>query len=267
MHNIPCLFEGIWWIFWGAGGGLKFIWVFTENLLISIMFVWIVYHAKFDIEVIVAISIRYGAFFHHFRSLRWSVPIHLHWTVLLNSLFGLFVKELLSRSALETEKLELLTEISSLKLKLAAAEGDRRESTVSNFFHTITTTNIPGVQLHGSKKCPKIKRKLKSASNSEEVTDRMFIKIRPAYYGMTILWFPSWFSLLVRVRVPELFPVIKFCAHLRPDYSGPIQLSLTCISQWGVSALITRNPLQTWRMGWVSFMLDTNIDVMFKCTI
>ncbi|KAI2665480.1 Liprin-beta-1 [Labeo rohita] len=36
--------------------------------------------------------------------------------------------ELLSRSALETEKLELLTEVSSLKLRLAAAEGDCRES-------------------------------------------------------------------------------------------------------------------------------------------
>ncbi|XP_077090777.1 liprin-beta-1 [Siphateles boraxobius] len=40
----------------------------------------------------------------------------------------LLQQELLSRSALETEKLELLTEISSLKLKLAAAEGDCRES-------------------------------------------------------------------------------------------------------------------------------------------
>ncbi|XP_067283030.1 liprin-beta-1 [Pseudorasbora parva] len=40
----------------------------------------------------------------------------------------LLQQELLSRSALETEKLELLTEISSLKLKLAAAEGDSRES-------------------------------------------------------------------------------------------------------------------------------------------
>ncbi|XDV24710.1 hypothetical protein PO909_028806 [Leuciscus waleckii] len=40
----------------------------------------------------------------------------------------LLQQELLSRSALETEKLELLTEVSSLKLKLAAAEGDCRES-------------------------------------------------------------------------------------------------------------------------------------------
>ncbi|KAK7129883.1 hypothetical protein R3I93_019505 [Phoxinus phoxinus] len=40
----------------------------------------------------------------------------------------LLQQELLSRSALEMEKLELLTEISSLKLKLAAAEGDCRES-------------------------------------------------------------------------------------------------------------------------------------------
>uniref|UniRef100_A0A673KH87 Liprin-beta-1-like n=1 Tax=Sinocyclocheilus rhinocerous TaxID=307959 RepID=A0A673KH87_9TELE len=42
--------------------------------------------------------------------------------------------ELLSRSALETEKLELLTEVSSLKLKLAAAEGDCRESEVRSTY-------------------------------------------------------------------------------------------------------------------------------------
>lgn len=46
----------------------------------------------------------------------------------LNATEELLQQELLSRSALETEKLELLTEISSLKLKLAAAEGDCRES-------------------------------------------------------------------------------------------------------------------------------------------
>ncbi|XP_067247836.1 liprin-beta-1 [Chanodichthys erythropterus] len=46
----------------------------------------------------------------------------------LNATEELLQQELLSRSALETEKLELLTEISSLKLKLAAAEGDCREN-------------------------------------------------------------------------------------------------------------------------------------------
>ncbi|XP_059361004.1 liprin-beta-1-like [Carassius carassius] len=46
----------------------------------------------------------------------------------LNATEELLQQELVSRSALETEKLELLTEVSSLKLKLAAAEGDCRES-------------------------------------------------------------------------------------------------------------------------------------------
>lgn len=45
----------------------------------------------------------------------------------LNATEELLQQELLSRSTLEAEKLELLTEISSLKLKLAAAEGDCRE--------------------------------------------------------------------------------------------------------------------------------------------
>uniref|UniRef100_A0A671QH64 Liprin-beta-1-like n=1 Tax=Sinocyclocheilus anshuiensis TaxID=1608454 RepID=A0A671QH64_9TELE len=48
----------------------------------------------------------------------------------LNATEELLQQELLSRSVLETEKLELLTEVSSLKLKLAAAEGDCRESEV-----------------------------------------------------------------------------------------------------------------------------------------
>ncbi|XP_051977044.1 liprin-beta-1-like [Xyrauchen texanus] len=46
----------------------------------------------------------------------------------LNATEDLHQQELLIRSALETKKLELLTEVSSLKLKLAAAEEDRRES-------------------------------------------------------------------------------------------------------------------------------------------
>ncbi|XP_059366907.1 liprin-beta-1-like [Carassius carassius] len=46
----------------------------------------------------------------------------------LNATEELLQQELLSRSALEMEKLELLTEVSSLKLKLAATEGDCRES-------------------------------------------------------------------------------------------------------------------------------------------
>lgn len=62
------------------------------------------------------------------------------------------MKELLGRSALETEKLELLTEVSSLKLKVAAAEGDHRESAVTNVIHTITTTNVPGAQSYTSNK-------------------------------------------------------------------------------------------------------------------
>ncbi|XP_026081621.1 liprin-beta-1-like [Carassius auratus] len=46
----------------------------------------------------------------------------------LNATEELLQQELLSRSALEMEKLELQTEVSSLKLKLAATEGDCRES-------------------------------------------------------------------------------------------------------------------------------------------
>uniref|UniRef100_A0A3B4DI05 SAM domain-containing protein n=1 Tax=Pygocentrus nattereri TaxID=42514 RepID=A0A3B4DI05_PYGNA len=48
----------------------------------------------------------------------------------LNATEELLQQELLSRSALETQKLELLTEISSLKLKLATVERENRESEV-----------------------------------------------------------------------------------------------------------------------------------------
>ncbi len=39
-------------------------------------------------------------------------------------------QELLNRSALETQKLELMTEVSSLKLKLTAVERDHRDNEV-----------------------------------------------------------------------------------------------------------------------------------------
>lgn len=40
------------------------------------------------------------------------------------------MQELLSRSTLETQKLELMTEVSSLKLKLTTVARDRRDSEV-----------------------------------------------------------------------------------------------------------------------------------------
>uniref|UniRef100_A0A673HWE0 Liprin-beta-1-like n=1 Tax=Sinocyclocheilus rhinocerous TaxID=307959 RepID=A0A673HWE0_9TELE len=54
--------------------------------------------------------------------------------------------ELLSRSVLETEKLELLTEVSSLKLKLAAAEGDCRKSEVRSTCLHLTTVKFHRAQ-------------------------------------------------------------------------------------------------------------------------
>uniref|UniRef100_A0A8B9HMR5 PPFIA binding protein 1a n=1 Tax=Astyanax mexicanus TaxID=7994 RepID=A0A8B9HMR5_ASTMX len=50
----------------------------------------------------------------------------------LNATEELLQQELLSRSTLETQKLELLTEISSLKLKLATVDRDNRESEVTD---------------------------------------------------------------------------------------------------------------------------------------
>lgn len=46
----------------------------------------------------------------------------------LNATEELLQQELLNRSTLETQKLELMTEVSSLKLKLSAAERDHRDS-------------------------------------------------------------------------------------------------------------------------------------------
>uniref|UniRef100_A0A8C1JUV4 PPFIA binding protein 1a n=1 Tax=Cyprinus carpio TaxID=7962 RepID=A0A8C1JUV4_CYPCA len=60
----------------------------------------------------------------------------------LNATEELLQQELLSRSALETEKLELLTEVSSLKLKLAAAEGDCRESEVRTTYMRLQLTSM-----------------------------------------------------------------------------------------------------------------------------
>uniref|UniRef100_A0A671QYD1 Liprin-beta-1-like n=1 Tax=Sinocyclocheilus anshuiensis TaxID=1608454 RepID=A0A671QYD1_9TELE len=86
--------------------------------------------------------------------------------------------ELLSRSALETEKLELLTEVSSLKLKLAAAEGDCRESEVRS------TYIISGVVFVCSdmevKRMRSAVESLKAA-NEEKVTNMM-----SCYFVVTI---------------------------------------------------------------------------------
>ncbi|XP_073725225.1 liprin-beta-1 isoform X2 [Misgurnus anguillicaudatus] len=59
------------------------------------------------------------------RDLEMSLEEH---RMKLHATEELLQQELLGRSALETEKLELLTEVSSLKRKVAAAEGDHRES-------------------------------------------------------------------------------------------------------------------------------------------
>uniref|UniRef100_A0AAR2M1L4 SAM domain-containing protein n=1 Tax=Pygocentrus nattereri TaxID=42514 RepID=A0AAR2M1L4_PYGNA len=56
----------------------------------------------------------------------------------LNATEELLQQELLSRSALETQKLELLTEISSLKLKLATVERENRESEVMGMHSVLT---------------------------------------------------------------------------------------------------------------------------------
>lgn len=50
----------------------------------------------------------------------------------------------MNRTELETQKLELMTEVSSLKLKLTAVERDHRESEVDgqNTHHLLTYGNI-----------------------------------------------------------------------------------------------------------------------------
>uniref|UniRef100_A0A668A0F7 PPFIA binding protein 1a n=1 Tax=Myripristis murdjan TaxID=586833 RepID=A0A668A0F7_9TELE len=51
----------------------------------------------------------------------------------LNATEELLQQELLNRTALETQKLELMTEVSSLKLKLTAVERDHRDTEVERF--------------------------------------------------------------------------------------------------------------------------------------
>uniref|UniRef100_A0A668A0A0 PPFIA binding protein 1a n=1 Tax=Myripristis murdjan TaxID=586833 RepID=A0A668A0A0_9TELE len=56
----------------------------------------------------------------------------------LNATEELLQQELLNRTALETQKLELMTEVSSLKLKLTAVERDHRDTEVERFCLCIT---------------------------------------------------------------------------------------------------------------------------------
>lgn len=65
----------------------------------------------------------------------WEVVIDVrafHYTISIKFNFDCVrsLQELVGRSTLETQKLELMTEVSSLKLKLTAVERDRRETEV-----------------------------------------------------------------------------------------------------------------------------------------
>uniref|UniRef100_A0A8C1JS25 PPFIA binding protein 1a n=1 Tax=Cyprinus carpio TaxID=7962 RepID=A0A8C1JS25_CYPCA len=94
--------------------------------------------------------------------------------------------ELLSRSALETEKLELLTEVSSLKLKLAAAEGDCRESEVRTtcLHHHYVISGVVFVCL--DLEVQRMRRAVESlkAANEEKVNNMM-----SCYYAETTHYF------------------------------------------------------------------------------
>uniref|UniRef100_A0A673HSC8 Liprin-beta-1-like n=1 Tax=Sinocyclocheilus rhinocerous TaxID=307959 RepID=A0A673HSC8_9TELE len=106
----------------------------------------------------------------------------------LNATEELLQQELLSRSVLETEKLELLTEVSSLKLKLAAAEGDCRKSEVRSTCLHLTTVKFHRAQsptglinyslpsLIRTLKVQRMRRAVESlkAANEEKVNNMMY---------------------------------------------------------------------------------------------
>uniref|UniRef100_A0A9J8D0J1 PPFIA binding protein 1a n=1 Tax=Cyprinus carpio carpio TaxID=630221 RepID=A0A9J8D0J1_CYPCA len=104
----------------------------------------------------------------------------------LNATEELLQQELLSRSALETEKLELLTEVSSLKLKLAAAEGDCRESEVRTtcLHHHYVISGVVFVCL--DLEVQRMRRAVESlkAANEEKVNNMM-----SCYYAETTHYF------------------------------------------------------------------------------
>ncbi|KAI4905835.1 hypothetical protein NFI96_014556, partial [Prochilodus magdalenae] len=83
----------------------------------------------------------------------------------LNATEELLQQELLSRSALETQKLELLTEISSLKLKLATVDRENRESEVMGGLYQelsemrlrVTTVETEKLQQERSLKSTKVR--------------------------------------------------------------------------------------------------------------
>ncbi|XP_051249169.1 liprin-beta-1 isoform X2 [Dicentrarchus labrax] len=81
----------------------------------------------------------------------------------LNATEELLQQELLNRSALETQKLELMTEVSSLKLKLTAVERDHREN--EGLYQEVTdlrfrVTDIENERLQCEKKLKATKEEL-----------------------------------------------------------------------------------------------------------
>ncbi|XP_065807633.1 liprin-beta-1-like [Labrus bergylta] len=81
----------------------------------------------------------------------------------LNATEGLLQQELLNRSALETQKLELMTEVSSLKLKLTAVERDHKDN--EGLYQEVTdlrfrVTDIENERLQSEKKLKATKEEL-----------------------------------------------------------------------------------------------------------
>lgn len=103
------------------------------------------------------------------------------------------------------------------------------------------------------------------------LTTCTFNEIKPGYYGLTSLRFHSdahcflilqlypaeGESEILSAGAISCYKAFFFLLCLSPDYTGPIQLSITCMSpQRGVWVSQNRNPQWTKRKGWVSFMLD-----------
>nr|XP_032805203.1 liprin-beta-1 isoform X2 [Petromyzon marinus] len=103
----------------------------------------------------------------------------------LNATEDMLEQELLSRTSLETQKLDLMAEISSLKIKLASVERDRsefmdRSCDGEDFMHEIAELRRRVVELEGEK--VHFEKKLKNTKSAMAKLASMKLKIGQVQY-------------------------------------------------------------------------------------
>uniref|UniRef100_A0A673HZ32 Liprin-beta-1-like n=1 Tax=Sinocyclocheilus rhinocerous TaxID=307959 RepID=A0A673HZ32_9TELE len=141
----------------------------------------------------------------------------------LNATEELLQQELLSRSVLETEKLELLTEVSSLKLKLAAAEGDCRKSEVRKMRLQLTSMEDERQEYESSLNSTKVR-----VPHGQVIITQHKINSSEYAYFLAICC--------------KIHPIVGYILAVEGERKGTEHLDLAGVQTQKTKALVTHSP-------------------------